>query len=419
MSETNEIAVFEDGDGILLFGDESQLAILDGQPDVVSRALSPQTLSKAGQALTTLGEAQAQSGRWLKMTQESAALVRKLGPSHAKADGLMTGVVRADKGRIFKHLKFENVALVTPAAPMMLGAIATQLALDAALDEITTCLERMDVKLDRLLKQHKSETLGVLGGVTLAIDEAHAIYSVTGVVSDTTWSKVQSNSTALATMQAEAIAQLSALAEEIHEAGDDPDDLDDATKAARDDGKFWLGVLGRTMVLENKQYILELAHVAEENADQLDAHRQGIAVARDERLKRIGASLVTIDLALRRVAALPNLRRVTNPFKVGRTVSQVNQATRDIGEFAAAVELQGLGSGELANTPWSAAVRQLIDDGAEMASSTGSRFADQVRSLSQQLGDARDDATLRKAAKVQEKRKAKQLESDNDGSDHA
>ena len=35
------------------------------------RSLAPQALSKGGPALSTAGEMQAQSGRWLKMTRES------------------------------------------------------------------------------------------------------------------------------------------------------------------------------------------------------------------------------------------------------------------------------------------------------------------------------------------------------------
>lgn len=149
MSHTTDIVLFEDGDGILVFGDEQSLSLFDSEPGAVARSLSPQALSKVGHALTTAGEAQAQSGRWLKLTSESKALVDRLGPSVAKSDGLMTGVVRGDKGRIVKHLKFENAALFTPAAPAMLGAIATQMALDSALEEITTYLATMDAKLDR------------------------------------------------------------------------------------------------------------------------------------------------------------------------------------------------------------------------------------------------------------------------------
>ena len=88
--------------GILLFGAEDALAVLDSETTLVSRKLPTRSLSRAGQVLSTAGELQAQSGRWLKLTKESVALVRKMGPSKAKADKLVTGVVRTGKGRILQ-----------------------------------------------------------------------------------------------------------------------------------------------------------------------------------------------------------------------------------------------------------------------------------------------------------------------------
>lgn len=357
--------------------------------------------------LSTAGELQTQSGRWLKLTKESAALVRSLGPSKAKADKLMTGVVRTGKGRIFKHLKFEKAGLLTPAAPIALGAMATQMALDAAMEEITTYLVTIDAKLDRLLKQRKTETLGSLGGVALAIDEAHAIYAQTGTVSSTTWSKIQANSTALATMQAEAIAQLASLAKDINEAGHDPDRLAVATSNAKSDVPFWLGILGHAMVLENKQYILELARVADAEMDQLEAHRQGIAVARGERMRRIRGSLIAIEEELHAVAGLPNLKKVTNPFRVSHIVDDTNHVNREVAAFAASVELEGVDPDELLKTPWGEAVRVLVGDGAHWAAATSANVVEKVRVIGQQIEESRDEAILEKAAKVHEKREAR------------
>ncbi len=239
------------------------------------------------------------------------------------------------------------------------------------------------------------------------MDEARAIYEVTGTVSQTTWSKIQSNSTSLATMQAESIAQLAALSEAIQDAGDEPEKLVGATAAAKEGAPFWLGILGRTMVLENKQYILELARVADADTAQLDDHRRGIAVARQERLRRISTSLAAIEASLQRVSGLPNLRKVTNPFKVGRIVGNVNDVNLEIAAFAAKVELEGIGAGQLASTRWTAAVRQMICDGAELATDASSRVVGQARAFTEQVADARDEATLRKAAKVTERRKAR------------
>ena len=63
MTESSTITVFEDVDGILLFGTEKALAVLDSETEtgLVSRKLSARSLSKAGQALSIVGEVQAHS----------------------------------------------------------------------------------------------------------------------------------------------------------------------------------------------------------------------------------------------------------------------------------------------------------------------------------------------------------------------
>lgn len=406
MTESTTIAVFEDGDGILLFGPDSALAVFDGEPSVRTRTLSTRALDRAGKLLSGVSEVQATSGRWLKTTEESAALLRKYGTSRAKADELITGVVRADKGRIVKHLRFENAALLTPAAPAALGALATQMALDAALEEITTYLAVIDAKLDRLLKHHQSTTLGALGGVTLAIDEATAIYAETGRVSAITWSKVQANSTALAAMQVEAVTQLAALADGIRDSGRDPHKVAGATDTARKDAPFWLGVLARTISLQDKQYILELARVYDDDLGQVDAHRRGISVARGERVRRIQGSLVAIVDTLRTAAQLPNHAKVTNPFKVHGIVDNANAITREISAFASRAELDAITGNELTDKAWSFAARVLLGDAVAAVTATGADVAEKAKGVGRQLEDARDRVVLEQASRIHERRQA-------------
>lgn len=381
METSAEVIVFEDKDGILLFGSDEALAEVP-LDSLASRALSPRNLAGLGGILSGVSQAQQMSGRWVKMTSESAALVRKHGESLAKADGLMTGVVRGDKGRIIKHLKFENAALLTPAGPAVLGAVATQAALDAALAEIKQYLETIDAKLDRLLKQRKIEALGQLGGVTFAIEEAESIRNQTGTVSAVTWSKVQANSLALQSMQAEAVAQLSALGEEIVGAGKDPDKIAVVLGDASDGAQFWLGILARTTSLQDRQYQLELDRVAEQDVTQLDAHREGIRVARSERLRRIGAALATIATAVREASSSSTLTKVVNPLSVPRVVKRSNVINGEIGRFALLAGLDELAGEEIAATPWGAAVQTLLGDARTAVSSTateaGERVADVV-----------------------------------------
>lgn len=162
MAQTREtVAVFEAEDGVLLLGSETALELFDTGLDVVSKPLSTKHLARAvGYTGTAGGKLIAESGRWVKLTSESAAIAKA---SVGGAEKLTSGVFRKNNGEIFKHVRFENVSKVgalTPAAPAVLGAMATQYAIESALDGIAAYLEEIDRKLDQLLKQHKTKTLG-------------------------------------------------------------------------------------------------------------------------------------------------------------------------------------------------------------------------------------------------------------------
>ncbi|UOQ88044.1 hypothetical protein MUN74_12150 [Agromyces endophyticus] len=402
MSDEATMAVIKTDDGVLFLGSEKALSVFDSQSQLVARKMTSTTLARAGRALGAVDQIQANSGRWVKLTSESAAFLKKSGVSE-----VTSGVVRAKNGQILKHLKFEHAALLTPAAPAALAAMATQASLEAALAEIKEYLAAIDAKLDRLLKQRKIETLGQLGGVTLAIDEADSIYRETGVVSSVTWSKVQGNSLALQTMQAEAIAQLNALAEDVSERVGDTDASAKALEVAQNDAPFWLGVLARTLALQDRQYVLELARVADDEPSQLETHRQGIKVARADRTTRIIQSLEAIGSSVRKSAELTNFARVANPFSSQAVTNHANRLGQSVKDFAEHADLQLAGIDQLDQTRWGHAAKALLGDAASRVGSTSADVANRAKALGDQIQERRDDALLAKAEKVKDKRGVK------------
>lgn len=386
MSDAAEVMVYEDGDGFLVFGTEAALTGVEASTTALTRLIEPEMLSRAGALVQGLGQLQEMSGRWMKLTPESAHLKNAVGAIGAK-DGFALGMVRGDKGRILTHLRFEHATLLTPAAPAALGAMATQMALEAALDDITKYLEVIDAKLDRLLKQRKLESLGLLGGVTFAIEEAESIHVQTGVVSAITWSKVQANSLALQSMQAESVAQLSALAELVTEAGDDPDKIAATLGDAKEETPFWLGILARTIALQDRQYRLELQRVADAEPKQLNSHREGIRIARAERLRRISAALATILESLRRASESSTLTKVLNPLSVPRVVSRTNTINGEVVKFAVKAGLADMNEEEIAATPWGAAVQTLLGDAADTVKDTSVDAAGKVSEFVSATGE--------------------------------
>lgn len=401
------LSVFDAEDGVLLFGSEGALAAFDAgaAPGVVTRPVSPRDVSRvAGHAGSVAGQLMESSGRWVKLTRESAdaaATVRQSGGE------ILSGVLRGDKGQILQHLKFEHLstgAVLTPAAPAVLGAMATQYALESALDEITAYLEQIDAKLDQLLKQRKTETLGQIGGITLAIDEAATIYAETGKVSSVTWSKVQATSLALKTMQSEAIAQLNVLAESVVAATGDVDKTARVLGEAQEDAQFWLGVMARAIALQDRQYVLELARVADEDVTQLESHREGIRVARAERVRRLVAGLESIAASITSAAALSNGARVTNPVSGPRVVKRANAISESVATFARHADLELREPDAVEATPWTFAARGLIGEASSAVGKAGTGVAQRAQAVGQAVEERRDERVLRRARKIEEKR---------------
>ncbi|MCH1883961.1 hypothetical protein [Agrococcus sp. ARC_14] len=404
------LAIIESDDGIMLLGDELALQSFEAKTGVNAKKLTQQSLALAGKALGVMGAVQANSGRWVKLTKESAEFVKKHGEALSKADNLMTGVVRGEGGKILKHLKFEHAALLTPAAPMALATMMTQASLEASLDDIQEYLEVIDAKLDRLLKQRKIEALGQIGGVTFAIDEAKSIYDATGRVSAITWSKVQANSLALQTMQAEAVAQLGALAELVKERGTDTDKSAAVLEEVREDVSFWLGVLARTMALQDRQYVLELARVIDSEPDQLDQHRHGIRAARLARTNRIARTLDAINASVHDAATLTNRDRVANPFSSRRVTDRANGVNNEVAEFARHADLAVTQVEQADNTPWARAARALVGEAADQVGAIGDGVATRAKAVGAGIQEQGDSVVLSLAKRVQARRDARRAE---------
>src|SRR3546814_12975348 len=91
--------------------------------------------------------------RWVKLTEESATLVKKHGLRKSSKSGLSTGVVKGSKGQVKGFVEFVKTT----------GSLLNNPALMAGAAEIgrATCRERVCVWVDvwvarRIIKKHKT-----------------------------------------------------------------------------------------------------------------------------------------------------------------------------------------------------------------------------------------------------------------------
>ena len=140
----------------------------------------------------------------MKLTEESAQMVKKYGLMESKTPGVSHAMV-GKPGDIKSWLQIAKGPGAAAANPALLAGAAglmAQLAMQQAMDEITDYLATIDEKLDDVLRAQKDTVLAQMIGVGLQIEEAMRIRSHVGRVNEVTWSKVQATSGTIADTQA-------------------------------------------------------------------------------------------------------------------------------------------------------------------------------------------------------------------------
>lgn len=373
--DANAISLVADHQGLVVFG----------APGAVDGFLAVEGLVAAGPASKGLGvgrlrgllgtgssaasagsEIAASSGRWVKLTEESAKAMKKYGLRESSKSGLSTGVLRGEKGQIKGFVEFargSGSALTNPAVLAGVAGVMAQLAMQQTMDEITDYLQRIDAKLDDVLRAQKDSVVSRLTGAGMAIEEAMTVSRARGKVDEVTWSKVQNLSTTIAEVQGYALAQLDGMAGKLESAGKVAD-IASATTTAAASTQEWLAVLARTLQLQEGLDVLELDRVLDAAPDEVDDHRRGLEQARRKRLTDIGAAT---DRLLERIvvaAGAANEKVLLHPTTSPRAVRASERVTESILDFHGLLGLQS--RQEIVEMrPWSSAAGEARDRALE------------------------------------------------------
>lgn len=336
-----EIQLISDGDGLAVIGDSKDVELFLVSEGLTSRDLDLPRLSgvlAVSAATAQAGsEVAANSGRWVKLTKESAKLVEKHGLRQSSKSGCSTGVLKGAKGQAKGFVEFAKAPgslLRNPAALSGAAGLMAQLAMQQTMDEITDYLAQIDEKLDDVLRAHKDAVLADMIGVHLVLDEAMTLREHGGRVNEVTWSKAQGTSATIARTQAYALRQLDALAEKL-ERKTKMGDLAEASQAAEDQVQEWLAVLARCFQLQDAIAVLELDRVLVAAPGDLDAHRLGLKAARQKRLDTIAQSTDSLINRIDAAAGVANSKVLLHPG-ASRSVVRSSNAVA-----VAIVDLQG------------------------------------------------------------------------------
>ncbi|EYT83915.1 hypothetical protein CF54_04525 [Streptomyces sp. Tu 6176] len=378
----DEIQLIRDGDDLAVVGDEAtveRFLVSEGLPSQALRARPFRSvLGNAAGVAQAGSDIAARSGRWVKLTKESAQRVDKLGLRKSAKTGLGTGVLKGPKGQskgFVEFVKGPGPLRGNPAQLANVAAVMAQLAMQQAMDEITEYLAKIDEKLDDVLRAQQDAELAKMIGAELVIEEAMSIRNEVGRVSDITWSKVQATPETIATAQVYALRRLDALAEKMeHKAR--IGELAAAAEEAESKAGQWLAVLARCFQLQDAVAVLELDRVLDAAPEELDRHREGIRIARRNRRALISRSTERLVARMNAAAEEANAKVLLHPAKSPAVVQSANQVVTGVDDFHGVL---GIGSGRRSSETrrWASAAAEARDKALE----TGAKGVGAARSL--------------------------------------
>jgi rRNA processing protein Krr1/Pno1 len=383
----NDIQLISDGDGLAVIGNPTDVERFLVSEGLSSKDLGLQRLKSVAGTGAVVAQAgsgiAAASGRWVKLTPESAQVVKKYGLMKSKTPGVSHAMV-GKPGSIKSWLQISTKPgslLTNPAVLAGAARIMAQFAMQQTMDEITDYLARIDEKLDDVLRAQKDAVLARMIGVGFVIEEAMTIREKRGRVDEVTWSKVQGVPATIAETQAYALRQLDALAEKM-ERKTKIGDLAATAKEAESTVREWLAVLARCFQLQDAIAVLELDRVLDASPEELDGHRLGLRVARQNRLEHISLSTERLVARMDAAAGMANAKVLLNPIESPAVVRSSNHVAAGVHDFHGRL---GIESGRQ-----SSEARRWVDAAAEArdkALETGAKGVDAARSLGNETLD--------------------------------
>ncbi len=384
----DEIQLIRDGDGLAVIGDQATVERFLMSEGLPSQALRPRpfrsALGNAAGFAQAGSDIAANSGRWVKLTKESARRMDKYGLRESAKTGFSTGVLKGDKGQIKGFVEFakgRGPLRGNPAQIANVAAVMAQLAMQQAMDEITEYLATIDEKLDDVLRAQEDDALSKMIGAELVIEDAVTIRDEVGRVSDITWSKVQATPETIATTQMYALRRLDALAEKMEHRAK-IGELASAAEEAESKGRQWLAVLARCFQLQDAIAVLELDRVLDTDPEELDRHREGIRIARRNRLELISRSTERLVARMNAAADEANAKVLLHPAKSPAVVRSSNQVVAGVHDFHGRL---GIESGRQSSEArrWTVAAAEVRDKALE----TGAKGVGAARSLGNETID--------------------------------
>ncbi|RSX48748.1 hypothetical protein [Bifidobacterium castoris] len=396
-----EIEVYGDDDGIMLLGDSedirqalAELQISEEHTTDISKAA---ILKTAHRATKMFSKAQDRSGRWVKLTKESAQKARKHGLLRNNSTGNFMGVIgKGGKGGIKGNVQFEKIAGgFNPAKVANVEMLMLTMALEQAMKEMTDYLKQIDAKVDQVLRQQKNAELAKFLSVAGLVSEAENELSHIGSLSDATWDQLSNSAQTVNEVQQYSLLQLKDIAEKITSSVNDTRTTKDALVKARSGIGDWLAVAADCLRMRDRIDMLKVQRFIDTdiNPDLLSKHRFVIADNRRARYHSITDATAKLQQAIKQAVQGKDdtMRVILLPMDAPVVIREGNEIASSLARFDKALGLE-YKTPHFSEKQWNQAMGEV---GQSIANST-EQLMQQTRSTlgegAKQIGNVANEA---------------------------
>ncbi len=330
---------------VLLWRDEDGLLVLGDDRD--RQGFFAELAEVAGLALaaSSVGALAGSKGDYVRLTENSAALLEQFG-EQLDANGSVMAFVRSTDGRFAGNLKFDRVDFA-PEQALALQSVAVSLALRSAVADVQAAVERVEDKVEDIQRHLRAQLNGDVIGTLRHLEQVATATQQRGALLEADWASV-------AGVRADISRNLVRLRDFVsRQAGD----IDARTRLPRREAKLddflepggGRDQLNLILISQHSLHLWEMLRVAQVQRQEPEHTESAIADARrslaEERRRNeelIAAVMHSID-ELRQVRPL-EFYRVFSAREMTQTATDIHGSLRD---FARAARLPPPQLGEI------------------------------------------------------------------------
>ena len=188
-----EVEIYSTGRGLLVEGTPSDVSAFIDQMREVTREAGGQSrhlVADGAQLVANVAAFRQTHREYFEFSDRARKLLQQHGAEAAKESGYFRSSVRR-AGRFAGNLDWKKVDL-GPEQALSLQAMAGQMALKAAIKEVVSAIERVEGKVDALVRLAKADRLGAVLGDRATLHPLVERVIATGKLSVTDWATVAS-----------------------------------------------------------------------------------------------------------------------------------------------------------------------------------------------------------------------------------